>query len=71
MFDRQEKRIWPVTLPWIETTVSAYLAPGRVRGNKHGECFSRQLSIYLAKHVGECSIDAARTRNGFTPKGLS
>jgi hypothetical protein len=52
MFDRQEARIWPVTLPQIETTVSAYLGPGRVPGNKQGECFSRQISMYLAKHVG-------------------
>ena len=52
MFDRQEARIWPVTLPQIETTVSAYLGPGRVPGNRHGECFSRQISMYLAKHVG-------------------
>lgn len=52
MFDRQEVRIWPVTLPQIETTVSAYLGPGRVPGNKQGECFSRQISMYLAKHVG-------------------
>src|SRR5258708_8961785 len=52
MFDRQEARIWPVTLPQIEATVSAYLGPGRVPGNKQGECFSRQISMYLAKHVG-------------------
>jgi hypothetical protein len=52
MFDKQEVRIWPVTLPQIETTVAAYLGPGRVPGNKHGECFSRQISMYLAKHVG-------------------
>ena len=52
MFDRQEVRLWPVTLPQIETTVSAYLGPGRVPGNKQGECFSRQISMYLAKHVG-------------------
>jgi Bacterial dnaA protein helix-turn-helix len=52
MLDRQEVRIWPVTLPQIETTVSAYLGPGRVLGNKQGECFSRQISMYLAKHVG-------------------
>jgi hypothetical protein len=36
----------------IETTVSAYLGPGRVPGNKQCECFSRQISMYLAKHVG-------------------
>ncbi len=52
MFDRQEARIWPVTLPQIETTVAAYLGPGRVPGNKQDECFSRQISMYLAKHVG-------------------
>ena len=52
MFDRKEARIWQVSLPQIETTVSAYLGPGRVPGNKHGECFSRQVSMYLAKHVG-------------------
>ena len=52
MFDKQAARIWPITLPEIETTVSAYLGPGRVQGNKHGECFSRQISMYLAKHVG-------------------
>ena len=52
MLDKQGARIWPVTLPQIETTVSAYLGPGRVPGNKHGECFSRQISMYLAKHVG-------------------
>lgn len=52
MFDKQEVRIWPITLPQIETTVAAYLGPGRVPGNKQGECFSRQISMYLAKHVG-------------------
>ena len=52
MLDRQDTRIWPITLPQIETTVAAYLGPGRVQGNKQGECFSRQISMYLAKHVG-------------------
>jgi chromosomal replication initiation ATPase DnaA len=52
MFDKQDARIWPVTLPHIETTIAAYLGPGRVQGNKQGECFSRQISMYLAKHVG-------------------
>jgi hypothetical protein len=52
MFDRKEARVWPVSLPQIETTVSAYLDPGRVPGNRHGECFSRQISMYLAKHIG-------------------
>lgn len=52
MFDKREARIWPVTLPQIETTVAAYLGPGRVPGNRQGECFSRQISMYLAKHIG-------------------
>jgi hypothetical protein len=39
-------------VPQIETTVAAYLGPGRVQGNKQDECFSRQISMYLAKHVG-------------------
>lgn len=52
MFDRRTQGIWPVALSQIETTVSAYLGPGRVPGNKQDECFSRQISMYLAKHVG-------------------
>jgi hypothetical protein len=51
MFDRRQG-IWPVTLSQIEATVSAHLGPGRVPGNKQGECFSRQISMYLAKHLG-------------------
>jgi chromosomal replication initiator protein len=52
MVDKQPERIWPVTLPQIEVTVSEYLGPGRVLGNKQNECFSRQISMYLAKRVG-------------------
>jgi hypothetical protein len=52
MFDKRPQGIWPVTLSQIETTVSAHLGPGRVPGNKQSECFSRQISMYLAKHVG-------------------
>ena len=52
MFDRQNQRIWPITLQQIEATVSAHLGRGRVPGNKQDECFSRQVSMYLAKHVG-------------------
>jgi len=44
-----------VTLSQVEATVSAHLGPGRVAGNKRGECFSRQISMYLAKHVGRWS----------------
>jgi hypothetical protein len=52
MSDRTNQRIWPVTLRHIETVVSTYLGPGRVQGNRQAECFSRQVSMYLAKHVG-------------------
>jgi hypothetical protein len=48
MSDRQKQR----TLQQIEATVSAHLGAGRVPGNKQGECFSRPISMYLAKHVG-------------------
>jgi hypothetical protein len=44
--------IWPVSLEEIEATVAAHLGPGRVAGNKEEPCFSRQISMYLAKHVG-------------------
>jgi hypothetical protein len=52
MSERTNQRIWPVTLCHIETVVSSYLGPGRVPGNRQSECFSRQVSMYLAKHVG-------------------
>ena len=52
MSNRTNQRIWPVTLRHIETVVSTYLGPGRVPGNRQPECFSRQVSMYLAKHVG-------------------
>jgi Bacterial dnaA protein helix-turn-helix len=45
-------RIWPVPLRRIEEVVSIHLGPGRVHGNKAAACFSRQVSMYLAKHVG-------------------
>ena len=44
--------IWRVSLARIEQIVSAHLGPGRVRGNVQGPCFSRQVSMYLARHVG-------------------
>ncbi len=52
MPDRQDQRIWPITLEQIEATVAAHLGRGRVPGNKQDECFSRQVSMYLAKNVG-------------------
>ena len=48
--------IWPVSLARIENVVSAHLGPGRVPGNAQGPCFSRQVSMYLAKRVGRWSL---------------
>jgi hypothetical protein len=48
--------IWPISLMQIEGTVSAHLGPGRVPGNASGPCLSRQVSMYLAKHVGGFSL---------------
>jgi hypothetical protein len=44
--------IWPLSLEQIEATVAAHLGIGRVAGNKEEQCFSRQVSMYLAKHIG-------------------
>ena len=48
--------IWRVSLARIEQVVGAHLGPGRVPGNAAGPCFSRQVSMYLAKHVGRWSL---------------
>lgn len=48
--------IWRVSLARIEQVVSAHLGAGRVPGNTAGPCFSRQVSMYLAKHVGRWSL---------------
>src|SRR6516162_794154 len=48
--------IWRVSLARIEQVVSAHLGPGRVPGKVQGPCFSRQVSMYLAKHVGRWSL---------------
>jgi Bacterial dnaA protein helix-turn-helix len=45
-------RIWQIPLRRIEEVVSLHLGAGRVRGNRQEACFSRQVSMYLAKHVG-------------------
>ena len=50
------KLIWPISLTQIEETVSARLGPGRVSGNAARPCLSRQVSMYLAKHVGRWSL---------------
>jgi chromosomal replication initiator protein len=48
----QKPGIWRLSLEQIEATVAEHLGPGRVPGNRQGQCFSRQISMYLAKHVG-------------------
>jgi len=56
MAARSLKPIWPIPLKQIEQTVSAHLGPGRVSGNAPRPCFSRQVSMYLAKHVAGWSL---------------
>ena len=48
--------IWRVSLTRIEQIVAAHLGPGRLPGNAQGPCFSRHVSMYLAKHVGRWSL---------------
>lgn len=45
-------RIWRILLVRIDDVVSAELGPGRVPRNAPGPCFSRQVAMYRAKHVG-------------------
>jgi hypothetical protein len=48
----QRAGIWRLSLEQMEATVADHLGPGRVPGNRPGPCFRRQISMYLAKHVG-------------------
>jgi hypothetical protein len=48
----QKAGIWRLSLEQIEATVADHLGRGRVQGNQPGPCFSRQVSMYLAKNVG-------------------
>ena len=48
----QRTGIWRLSLEQIEATVADHLGHGRVEGNRAGPCFSRQISMYLGKHVG-------------------
>src|SRR5260370_34148090 len=48
----QRTGIWRLSLEQIEATVADHLGHGRVLGNQSGPCFSRQISMYLAKYVG-------------------
>jgi hypothetical protein len=57
--------IWLPSLEQIESTVSGQLGPGPVKGNEQDPCFSRQISMYLAKHVGGWSmVKIGRFYNG-------
>jgi chromosomal replication initiation ATPase DnaA len=57
--------IWRLSLEHIESRVSTQLGPGRVPGNRQASCFSRQISMYLAKHVaGWSTVKIGRFYNG-------
>jgi hypothetical protein len=57
--------IWRLSLEHIDSIVSTELGPGRVPGNLQAPCFSRQISMYLAKHVGGWStVKVGRFYNG-------
>ena len=61
----QKAGIWRLSLEQIEATVAEHLGPGRVPGNRSGPCFSRQISMYLAKHVcGWSTTKIGRFYNG-------
>jgi hypothetical protein len=68
--------IWPIPISQIEEIVAAHLGPGRVRSNAAAPCLSRQVSMYLAKHVAGwslpkigASITAATTRPFYMGSG--
>jgi len=48
--------IWLIPLSQIEEVVSAHLGPGRVHSNAAAPCLSRQVAMYLAKHVAGWSL---------------
>jgi hypothetical protein len=61
----QKAGIWRLSLEQIEATVADHLGRGRVLGNQRGPCFSRQISMYLAKNVGGWSTSGiGRFYNG-------
>ena len=61
----QRNGIWRLSLEQIEATVADHLGGGRVSGNKSAPCFSRQISMYLAKNVaGWSTTRIGRFYNG-------
>jgi hypothetical protein len=61
----QRTGIWRLSLEQIEATVADHLGHGRVPGNQSGPCFSRQISMYLAKNVaGWSTTRIGRFYNG-------
>src|SRR4051794_14288627 len=57
--------MWRLSLEQIEATVADHLGRGRVPGNEPGPCFSRQISMYLAKNVaGWSTTRIGRFYNG-------
>jgi len=50
---RHKVGIWRLSLEQIEATIADHLGRGRIiQGNQPGPCFSRQVSMYLAKNIG-------------------
>jgi hypothetical protein len=61
----QRNGIWRLSLEQIEATVADHLGNGRVAGNHSAPCFSRQVSMYLAKTVaGWSTTKIGRFYNG-------
>ena len=63
--NKKSAGIWRLSLEQIEATVADHLGRGRVPGNQSGPCFSRQVSMYLAKNVaGWSTTRIGRFYNG-------
>ena len=61
----QRAGVWRLSLEQIEATVADHLGRGRVQGNQPGPCFSRQVSMYVAKNVaGWSTTRIGRFYNG-------
>ena len=57
--------MWRLSLEQIDATVADHLGTGRIPGNQAAPCFSRQVSMYLAKNVaGWSTTRIGRFYNG-------